>query len=86
MSKLVVPSHFHEATYGSDRGDPRFDARQYSGTQNVLPPQFLFPGPTLFRLQNLSQALAIAASLKSLIPGRSLNIFGRASRAKDWGR
>jgi hypothetical protein len=35
-------------------------------TKNELPPQFFFTAPTLFYLQNLLQALVIAASLRSL--------------------
>ena len=36
-------------------------------TYNALPPPFLFTAPTLFYIQNLLQAIVIAASLRSLI-------------------
>lgn len=65
-SQLVRPPLLHEATNGPD--DAGGSARQVPELPNMLPPQFVFSGPALFRLQNYIQALTIAASLKSLVP------------------
>lgn len=67
-SKLVGPSRLHEITGGPDHNDTNAGARRVPEHPNMLPPQFLFTGPTLFHLQNYIQALTIAASLKSLVP------------------
>jgi hypothetical protein len=67
-SKLVGPPHLHETTNGSDNRGPNASTKRVPEPQNMLPPQFLFSGPSLFRLQNYIQALTVAASLKSLVP------------------
>ena len=67
-SKLVGPSRSHEMTNGLDNSDPEPGTKQVPEPSNILPPQFLLSGPTLFRLQNYIQALTIAASLRSLVP------------------
>ena len=53
-----------------DRGnhDPDSSPAGFPEPKNELPPQFLFSGPAIFRLQNHIQALTIAATLKSLVP------------------
>lgn len=61
-SKLMEPLRLHEMTNGTDIG-----SKPVPEAPNMLPPQFLFSGPTLLRLQNFIQALTIAASLKSLV-------------------
>lgn len=67
-SQLVGSSRLREIVDGSGRSDPGAGGERDLESLNVLPPQFLFSGPTLFRLQNTLQALTIAASLKSLVP------------------
>jgi len=52
----------------NDPDDGGHSANRNRELSNMLPPQFLFSGPALFRLQNYIQALTIAASLKSLVP------------------
>jgi len=66
-SKLVGPSPPQETANDSDNRDPDSPERTPEPS-NMLPPQFLFSGPTLLRLQNYIQALTIAASLRSLVP------------------
>ena len=66
-SKLVGPPHPQETANDSGNRNPDGTERAPEPS-NMLPPQFLFPGPTLFRLQNYIQALTIAASLRSLVP------------------
>lgn len=68
-SKLLGPSRFYKPADSLDPGDPGPSANESSSPPNMLPPQFLLSGPTLFRLQNSLQALVVAASLKSLVPG-----------------
>ena len=68
-SNLVGPSPLQETTHHSkDNRDPDPSPKRTAEAPNTLPPQFLFSGPTLFRLQNYVQALTIAASLRSLVP------------------
>jgi len=67
-SKLVGPWPPQEITNDpKDNRDPDSSPRR-TPPPNMLPPQFLFSGPSLFRLQNYVQALTIAASLRSLVP------------------
>lgn len=65
-SKLFRPPFPQETANDPDSGGR--GTKQTPEPPNMLPPQFLFSGPTLFRLQNYIQALTIAASLKSLVP------------------
>ena len=65
-SKLVGPSPPQELANAPN--DSGATTTQTPEPLNMLPPQFLFSGPTLFHLQNYIQALTIAASLKSLVP------------------
>ena len=68
-SKLVGPSPPQEtANDSTDSRDPNSSPEQAPEPPNMLPPQFLFSGPTLFRLQNHIQALTVAASLRFLVP------------------
>ena len=67
-SQLVGSSRLRGIVDDSGRSDPDAGGERDLESLNVLPPQFLFSGPTLFRLQNYLQALTIAASLKSLVP------------------
>ena len=68
-SKLVGPSSSQEITEDSmDTRDPDSSPERIPESPNMLPPQFLFSGPSLLRLQNYLQALTIAASLRSLVP------------------
>ena len=69
-SKLSGPSLPQETANDPDDGGR--STKQTPEPPNVLPPQFLFSGPTLLRLQNYIQALTIAASLKSLVPAPRL--------------
>ena len=65
-SQLISPSLPHETTSGLDGVEG--NTRRAPEPPNMLPPQFVFSGPALFRIQNSIQALTIAASLKSLVP------------------
>ena len=67
-SKLFGPSSPQETTDDSKDGYLDPNPKRAPEPPNMLPPQFLFSGPTLFRLQNYIQALTIAASLRSLVP------------------
>lgn len=68
-SKLVGPSPPQGITEDSmDTRDPDSRPERTPEHQNMLPPQFLFSGPSLFHMQNYVQALTIAASLRSLVP------------------
>ncbi|KAF9645448.1 hypothetical protein BDM02DRAFT_3066547, partial [Thelephora ganbajun] len=67
-SKLVGPSPPQEPASDSDDYDPDSSKKRDPEPPNMLPPQFLFSGPTLFHLQNYIQGLTIVASLKSLVP------------------
>ena len=67
-SKLFGPSHLRGTTSNPDNSDPDAEMKRVPEPKNMLPPQLLLSGPTLFHLQNHIQALTIAASLKSLVP------------------
>ena len=68
-SELVAPSPPQGVTEDSRHiRDPDSSLGRTPEPPNMLPPQFLFSGPSLFRLQNYVQALTIAASLRSLAP------------------
>ena len=70
-SKLVGPAQ--EITKNSkDNRDHGSSQKRTPEPPNMLPPQFLFSGPAILRLQNHIQALTIAASLRSLVPGPRL--------------
>ena len=71
-SKLVGPPPPQVTANNSDNSDPSSSPNQPPEPPNMLPPQLLFSGPTLFRLQNYIQALTIAASLRSLVPSPRL--------------
>lgn len=67
LSGLSLPQDI-----ANDPDDGGRSTKQTPEPPNVLPPQFLFSGPTLLRLQNHIQALIIAASLNSLVPAPRL--------------
>jgi len=70
-SQLIGPSRPQEIPEGSRENrcpDSSTEQTPERESPNVLPPQFLFSGPSLFRLQNYIQALTISASLRSLVP------------------
>ena len=74
-SKLVGPFPPQGITEDSrDTRDTGSSPERTSEPQNMLPPQFLFSGPSLFRLQNYVQALTIAAALRSLAPTPHLTV------------
>jgi len=67
VTSKLFRSSFPQGTINGPNDGGR-STKQAPEPPNVLPPQFLFSGPTLFHLQNYIQALTIAASLKSLVP------------------